>query len=93
MTAFHIESMLVAAVGPHLRRAADEARAVVTDLLTLPGRIEPRDGVVVVTLQRASAPRYTRALQALCDHVNAIEPAFPGTKTPFRFAVEADDEG
>jgi hypothetical protein len=93
MTAFHIESMLVAAVGPNLRRAADEARAVVADLFALPGRIEPRDGVVLITLQRAAAPRYTRALQALCDHVNALAPVFPETTTPLRFAVDVDDAG
>jgi hypothetical protein len=93
MTAFHIESMLVAAVGPHLRRAADEVRATVADFMLLDGRIEPRADHVLVTLRRASAPRYTSALRALCDHVNALAPLFPETQSRLRFAVEADVDG
>lgn len=92
MTAFHIESMLVAAVGPHLRRAADEARACVADFMLLDGRIEPHADHVLVTLQQASAPRFTAALRALCEHVNALAPTFPETRTRLRFAV-ADPNG
>lgn len=90
MTAFHIETMLVAAVGPHLRRAPHEGRAFIADVMQLDARLEPRGQTLDVVIAQASAPRYTHALAALCEHVNALKPAFPETKTALRFRV-ADD--
>lgn len=90
MTAFHIETMLVAAIGPHLRRAPHEGRAFVADVMQLDARLEPRGQTLDVVIAQASAPRYTHALAALCEHVNALKPVFPETKTALRFRV-ADD--
>ena len=87
MTAYHIETMLLTALAPHLERADEEGRAVVADIMHLDGRIEPQGDVVHVTLAQASAPRYTRALRALCERVNEQAPKFPGTSIRLRFAV------
>jgi len=87
MTAFHIESMLLTAMAPHLARARDEGRAVIADFMQLDGRLEPQSDHLLVTLQSASAPRYTHALEALCEHVNALGQCFPGTNTRLRFRV------
>lgn len=93
MTAFHIESMLVANIIPHLRRAADEARAVVADLFLLDGAIQPHADHVLVTLDQASAPRYTRALDGLCTMLNEADVAFPATSTRLRFRVASGGRG
>jgi hypothetical protein len=87
MTAFHIESMLLTAMAPHLARARDEGRAVIADFMQLDGRLEPQSDHLLVTLHPASAPRYTHALEALCENVNALEQCFPGTNTRLRFRV------
>ena len=87
MSAFHIESMLLVAMAPHLVRAREEGRAVLADFMQLPGRLEPQADHLLVTLQPASAPRYTRALGALCEHVNTLGQCFPGTNTRLRFRV------
>ncbi len=71
----------------------ESAGSSIADFMLLDGRIEPRADHVIVTLRRASAPRYTTALRALSDHLNALEPVFPEPPTRLRFAVEADPDG
>ncbi len=91
MTAFHIETMLVAAMGTSLKRADDEGRAVIADFMQLDGRFEALGDVLRVTLRMPSAPRYVVALRALCTHVNALNPTFPETRTRLEFFV--DEQG
>lgn len=87
MTAYHIESLLASVLEPHLLRAPYEARATVADFMNLPGAIHREGSTVIVTLSPAAAPRYTRALIAICEHVNGLQPVFPETTTPMRFRV------
>jgi hypothetical protein len=87
MVAHHIESSLADVIAPHLLRAPDEARAVLADFMNLPGSFHREGDTVVVTLATAAAPRYTRALIALCEHVNELHPVFPETTTPMFFRV------
>jgi hypothetical protein len=87
MTAFHIESMLLTAMAPHLARARDEGRAVLADFMQLSGRLEPQSDHLLVTLHPASAPRYTHALAALCEHINTLGQCFPGTTIRLCFQV------
>lgn len=87
MTAFHLESMLLTALAPHLKRADQEGRACIADLMHLEGRLEPQADHLRVTLSRPSAPRYVRALEALCGHLNQMTPCFPETSLRLRFQV------
>jgi hypothetical protein len=87
MTAFHLESMLLTAVAPHLSRAQDEGRAFLADVMQLNGQLSPRPNHLRVTLQSPSAPRYRRALEALCQHVNSLNVTFPGTSIRLEFYV------
>jgi hypothetical protein len=87
MAAFHIETMLVAALAPSLKRAGDEARAVVADFMQLDGSFERDGNVLVITLAAPAAPRYVRALEVLCDHVNALDAVFPETDVRLTFRV------
>jgi hypothetical protein len=88
MTAFQIETMLVAAVGPHLRRAPHEGRAFIADVMQLDARLEPREERLDVVLAKASAPRYTQALAALCEHISALNLCFPETRVALSFRVD-----
>jgi hypothetical protein len=87
MTAFHLESMLLTAVAPHLARAHDEGRAFLADVMHLNGQLSPRPNHLRVTLQSPSAPRYRRALEALCQHVNSLKVTFPETSIRLEFYV------
>lgn len=93
MTAFHIETMLVALVSPHLKRANDEARAVIADFMQLHGAFDVRGDQLHIALHPPSAPRYERALRAVCDHLNAQSPTFPETKTTLHFTVATPKTG
>lgn len=93
MTAFHIESMLVAAIGKVFRRVDNEGRAIIADFMQLDGALERRGDLLLVTLCVPSAPRYTRALRALCENINALEPSFPETTTRLRFEVVGQETG
>lgn len=93
MTAFHIENMLLAAIAGRFKRVADEGRAVIADFMQLDGTFDVRGDTVEVVLRRPSAPRYVHTLQALCDHVNAIDPRFPETTTRLRFKVRDEEIG
>lgn len=93
MTAFHIETMLVAAIGASFKRVDDEGRAVIADFMRLDGSFEARGDVLLVTLQRPSAPRFEKALRALCTHLNELDPRFPDTTTRLQFAVADAETG
>ena len=92
MTAFHIESMLLTAVAPHLLRATEEGRAFLADMMQLDGRLSPHAEHLLVTLQSPSAPRYHRALDALCQYLNAQSVTFPETSLRLRFCVASAPE-
>lgn len=85
MTAFHIETMLVAAVGPHLRRAPHEGRAFIADVMQLDARLEPRGQTLDVVIAQASAPRYTLAIGLRADGAawQALRRRPPPFPTPF----------
>jgi hypothetical protein len=87
MTAYHIETMLLAAIAPHLTRAQDEGRSVIADFMHLDGALRPDGNVLHVILQPAAAPRYTHALAALCEQVNALDACFPETRVRLRFEL------
>ncbi len=93
MTAFHIETMLVAAIGASFKRVDDEGRAVIADFMRLDGSFEARGDVLFVTLHRPSAPRFVKALGALCIHLNELDPRFPETTTRLQFAVADAEPG
>lgn len=92
MTAFHLESMLLTAVAPYLARAEEEGRAFLADVMQLDGRLSPQPDHLLVTLKSPSAPRYHRALDALCQHLNAQNVAFPETSLRLQFNVAAPPE-
>jgi prepilin-type N-terminal cleavage/methylation domain-containing protein len=60
----------------------------VQDMLQATGDLCVRGDVLEVYFERLSAPRYTVALQSLCEQVNALRPKLPETSLQLRFFVK-----
>jgi hypothetical protein len=76
------------ALNGHYARAADEAFALIREALTVSGDIIPRDGILHVRLDPLTAPRRTRALQAICQQLNTTSTRYPGTTLALRYEVK-----
>lgn len=87
MAAYRAESKLVELVRPYFARADDEGRVFVKEALALSADLEV-DGVdVTVRLEPMSAPRFTRALEAPCSALNAMQPRFTESRYRLCYAV------
>lgn len=89
--AYRTETVLLGLLRPHFARAEDEGRAFLRTAVQLRGDIEVQGDDVTVRLDSMSAPRYTAALRALCDELNAQAPTFPETTYRLRYEVAAAD--
>jgi len=76
-------------IGPHYRRADDEARTLVQSMLANAGDIAVTETELRVTFAPLSSPHRTAALAALCAELDALAPRFPGTRLRVRYAVAA----
>lgn len=54
----------------------------------MPGDLEVHDGIIDVRLDPLSAPRRTRALQALCEQLSEAQTVYPGTDLVLRYSVK-----
>jgi transposase-like protein len=88
MAACNTETILARALNGHYARAADEAFALIREALTVSGDIIPRDGILHVRLDPLTAPRRTRALQAICQQLNTTSTRYPGTTLALRYEVK-----
>jgi Helix-turn-helix domain len=88
MAACNAETILARALHGHYARAGDEAFALIREALTASGDIIPGHDVLHVRLDPLTAPRRTRALQALCQQLNATRTRYPGTTLTLRYEVK-----
>jgi hypothetical protein len=88
MAAYNATTALARALYGIYPRADDEAYALIREALTATGDIHPVDGVLHVRLEPLSAPRRTKALAALCEHLNAKDTRYPGTGLVLRYQVK-----
>jgi hypothetical protein len=84
---YRAESALFALLRPHFKRAEDEGRAFLRTVCQLPADLVVTGEHVVVRFAPMSAPRFTAALRALCDSLNALNPRFPETRYYLRYEV------
>jgi hypothetical protein len=89
MLAYQAETDLARAIAPHFRRSLDEGRSLIRSALLSTADIEPVDDQLRITLAPLSTPGRTRAVRALCHHLNETRTAFPGTELRLRYAVSA----
>lgn len=88
LTAYEIETRLHKMLPREFRRQDVEGRSLIRDMLQGPGDLCLRGDLLEVHLEQLSAPRYTVALQSLCEQVNALSPKLPETSLHLRFFVK-----
>jgi transposase len=88
MSVYNAESALARLLSPHFSRADDEARALLREAFHAAGDLQVHDDMLEVRLNPLSAPRRTRALAALCEHLTATHTVYPGTRLRLSFAVK-----
>jgi transposase len=89
MVAYQAESELVRALAPHYCRVEDEGRTLIQAALLSSADLEVTAKELRVTLLPQSSPHRTRAIAALCDELNALNVAFPGSRLRLHYAIRA----
>ena len=92
MSAYNAESALARLLSPHFSRAHDEARSLLREAFHTAGDLQVLADVLHVRLNPLSAPRRTRALAALCEHLTATQTVYPGTHLRMVFLVKVPPE-
>ncbi|MCP3984408.1 MAG: helix-turn-helix domain-containing protein [bacterium] len=87
MLAYQVESDLVRVIAPHYQRAEDEGRTLIASALQSSGDLDVVGDELRITLSPQSSPHRTRAVAALCEHLNATDTRFPGTGLRLRYGV------
>lgn len=90
MVAYQAEGDLLRAVEPHYRRSEDEGRTLIQSALASTGDLNVHDTELHIALQPLSSPHRTRALAALCEHLNAQRACYPGTALRLCFSVQSE---
>lgn len=92
MAAYRTECELVRRIAGTFARTPDEAHTLIRSIMQQTGDIRVEGTDVHVTLQPMSAPRFTRALVALCDAVNTDNPVYPDTDWRLHFHVRQNQK-
>jgi transposase len=91
MSAYNSESALARLLRPHYSRSEDEARSLLREAFTLPGDLQIIGDTLHVRLHPASAPRRSRALNALCAELTDTATRYPGTNLTLAYSVKEHD--
>ncbi len=86
LLAFNAEAWLAEHFNAYLADP-DEYRAIVRNLLHLPGHVEYTRNAITVTLDRPDTPRVARALQLLTQELNATPATIPGDRRPLTYRL------
>jgi hypothetical protein len=93
LSAYEIETRLYTMLGESYSNSATEGRGIIQTLLTASGDIRVQGDLIEVHLDQLSAPRYTQAMQSLCQQLNARSPRLPETEYQLRFHVKPRPTG
>ncbi len=93
LCAYDIETMLVALLPASFRKTDHESRTLVRDFLQTGGSLRIERGVLKVSLDQQSAPRYTSALIHVCQQLNQLNPILPESDLRLEFFVNARPVG
>ena len=86
--AYEIETRLCRLLSGEFGRSEQEGRSLIRELLATPGDVRVNGDELAIDLEQQSAPRYTHALQGLCERLNATSPTLPETTYRLRFQVK-----
>lgn len=87
MVAYQVESELAQKIRPHYRRADQEGRTLVQNMLASTADFELTDNELRVVVAPLSSAHRTRVLQRLCEDLTRCDAKFPGSKLRLRYAV------
>jgi prepilin-type processing-associated H-X9-DG protein len=87
MVAYQAESELACLLAPHYRRSEDEGRTLVQTALASAADLEVTDRELRVRLVPLSSAHRTRAVAALCEHLDRAAVRFPGTDLRVRYSI------
>jgi len=85
--AYEIETRLLEMALGTFRRSPWEGRALIRDILQTSGDLRVSNETLEVHLDQLSTPRATRAMIAICDQLNALQPQLPESPLRLRFLV------
>jgi hypothetical protein len=88
LAAYEIETRLYQMLGMSFSNSPMEGRGIIRALLSTSGDIRVTGDLIEVHLDQLSAPRYTHAMQSLCQHLNALGPRLPETPYELRFHIK-----
>jgi hypothetical protein len=87
MIAYQIESDLVEHLRPYYARIDDEGRTLIQTALQSAASIQPGEDELRITLAPLSSEHRSKAIAALCRHLNQSNTVFPGTNLRMYFDV------
>ena len=93
LSAYEIETRLYTMLGASYSNSASEGRGIIQSLVSTSGDIRVKGDLIEVHLDQLSAPRYTLAMQSLCQQLNAQSPRLPETEYQLRFFVRPRPTG
>jgi hypothetical protein len=88
LSAYEIETRLYGLLPEEFRRAPLEGRRLIKEMLQVSGALRISGTTLEVHLCQLSAPRYTLALQHICQRLNALSPKLPETPYQLFFTVQ-----
>jgi hypothetical protein len=88
MTAYQIETRLLRMLRDYYCRTDDEGRTLLHAAFQSTARIEVREQELYVELAPQSSPHRTRAIEAICTELNALDTQFPGTRLRLKLAIQ-----
>ena len=86
LLAFNAEAWLAEHFNTYLADP-DEYRAILRNLLHLPGQVDYTTKTITVTLDRPDSPRVARALQLLTEELNTTPATIPGDRRPLTYRL------
>ena len=86
--AYEIETRLYEMLGMTYSNSETEGRGLIRAILEGSGDIRVEGETIEVHFDQLSAPRYTQAMQRLCEQMNALSPRLPETNHCLRFFVK-----
>jgi transcriptional regulator with XRE-family HTH domain len=93
LSAYEIETRLYTMLGASYSNSASEGRGIIQSLLSTSGDIRVKGDLIEVHLDQLSAPRYTLAMQSLCQQLNAQAPRLPESNYQLRFHIKPRPTG
>jgi transposase len=88
MTAYQIETELLAWLRDDYGRTDDEGRTLLQTAFQSTARIEVRKEELYVELVPQASPHRTAAIRALCEKLNTMGAKFPGTRLRLNLAIQ-----